>query len=97
MGHPRSWLLGNGRGREMFKTLMTITLLALLAFIQGAYSQTSPNNLTFATAIAQRQTDEVGDGVESQEKKDNDDEKCEDGLVLPVWLPQDDLSTGKEL
>lgn len=76
MGHPRSWLLGNGGSRGPFKSFVSFSLIALLTLILSQGSNAQKSNST--------------------ENGDDDDGKCEDGLVLPVWLPQEDLSTGKE-
>jgi solute carrier family 8 (sodium/calcium exchanger) len=73
--------LGNGRNRGIFslQNLASISLLILLAFTQGSYAQENGNGK------AANETDEEEEDVEG---------RCDPGLVLPVWMPQDDLSTG---
>jgi len=39
-------------------------------------------------------SEEDDEDAENSEETEKDDGKCEPGLLLPVWLPQDDLSTG---
>lgn len=48
MGHPRSWLLGNGQSRRMMslQTLLSILLFAVLAFAKGYNAQETATNST---------------------------------------------------